>query len=75
MRDQADKEKEEEAERNGTQKPLNECKHPAPSGVRTTMYKGPKPMTVTYCQDCGAIGPGAGIPTIGHWISPTFFRQ
>ena len=64
-----------EAERNGTAKPRNACTHPVPRGVRCTMFKGAKPMHVTYCEDCGAMGPASGIPTLGSWVSPDSYRQ
>jgi hypothetical protein len=75
MADKGQREADQEAERTGTQKPRNTCIHPPTRGVRCTMFKGAKPMHVTYCEDCGAMGPAGGIPTLGSWVDPQSFRQ
>ena len=75
MRDAAKDEADAEAERNGTLKPRNACTHPPQRGVRCVMYKGAKPMNVTYCEMCGAMGPAAGVPTLGQWVNNETFRS
>lgn len=64
-----------EAERLGTAKPSNECQHPVQSSSRAVLYKGPKPLQVTYCEACGAMGPASGVPTLGAWVSPLTFKR
>jgi len=64
-----------EDERNGTALPANTCPHSASSLVRGVIYKGPKPMQVTYCEACGALGPAGGSPTLATWVSPLTFKR
>jgi len=75
MAEKGRREAEIEAERTGNVKPRNACTHPPERGVRCTFFKGARPMHVTYCQDCGAIGPAAGIPTLDQWVNPSYFAD
>lgn len=38
--------------------------------VHAIVYKGVA-LDVTLCEDCGSIGKGPGVPTIGAWVPPT----
>lgn len=38
--------------------------------VHAIVYKGVA-LDVTLCEDCGSIGKGPGVPTIGSWVPPT----
>lgn len=75
LRNKAETESMAEQERLGTAPPRNECTHPPASGVRCTFYKGGKPLHVTYCEECGSIGPAAGTPTLGEWVHARVFRR
>lgn len=74
IRQQQATEEQAEAEKRGTLLPVNDCPHK--SVVRATLFKGPKPLHVSYCEDCGALGPTTATPSLGAWVSPRgVFRQ